>query len=184
MFLIQNKIRRGVPPISVSLSAPGPLVSALPSPGMPRFALGQHDHAPHPRHKGAGRPRRCLKRQRRHRSEAAPPPRYWSTSRPRVSEHATPSSPPGRALPPPVRSLCSPLIHHRASLLSTATWSGCRLAHLSSFFTQISIGSSSIIYPRVGEVPTITPVRSRAPSSERSCFRCQPSPVRPRTTGT
>jgi hypothetical protein len=117
MFLIQNKIRRGVPPISVSLSAPGPLVSALPSPGMPRAALGQHDHAPHPRHKGAGRPRRCPKRRRRHRFEAAPPPRYWSTSRPRVSEHATPSSPPGRALPPPVRSLCSPLIHRRASLL-------------------------------------------------------------------
>jgi hypothetical protein len=31
--LIQNKICRGVPPISLSLSAPGPLVSVLPPPG-------------------------------------------------------------------------------------------------------------------------------------------------------
>jgi hypothetical protein len=42
VFLIQNKICRGVPPISFSLLAPGPLVSALSPPSVPRAALGQH----------------------------------------------------------------------------------------------------------------------------------------------
>jgi hypothetical protein len=81
--------------------------------------------------------------------------------------------------PPPVRSLRSPLVRRHASLHFTAACSGCRPPHLSPFSAQNSTGSSSIVYSRIGEVPAA--VRSRAPSSERPCFRRQPSPVRPQT---
>jgi hypothetical protein len=45
VFLIRNKIHRGVPLVSLSLSTPGLLVSALPPPSAPRAAPGQADTA-------------------------------------------------------------------------------------------------------------------------------------------
>jgi hypothetical protein len=45
MFLIQNKICHEVPPVSFSLSAPGPLISALSPSGVPRAAPGRHGRA-------------------------------------------------------------------------------------------------------------------------------------------
>jgi hypothetical protein len=81
VFLIQIKICRGVPPVSFSLSAPGPLVSKLSPPGVPRAVLGRHGHTPRPRHKAP------TGRRPDSRSQAAP------RSQRHVSDHAMPPSP-------------------------------------------------------------------------------------------
>jgi hypothetical protein len=108
VFLIRNKICRGVPPVSLSLSTPGPLISALSPPSVPHAVPGRHGHAPRPRHKGIGRPRLCPKpRHLRcsksccHLAVGAPPDRACpsaavSTIRVRLTARS-------RSAPPPIR---------------------------------------------------------------------------------
>jgi hypothetical protein len=113
IFNLKNRCR-GVPPVSLSLSATSPPVSTP-------FPHGCYAPAPAPHHKGVSR--HCLSAVR-----AAPPPHCRSASQPRMSERrrlccpsaphrrVAPHSSTGKAITPPL-----PPLHRTATSYSEAS---------------------------------------------------------------
>jgi hypothetical protein len=143
VFLIRNKICRGVPPVSLSPSAPVPLVSMLPPPAIPRAALGRHGRArshaikrrpaaalcPKPTAHVRHRPSPCLTCPPDSRS---PTPHRLAT----VSERRIAAVVQSRV--PPLLLELAAFPHIAApphSLSSAAACSSCRPLHLSSIFS-------------------------------------------------